>query len=307
VIETKQLVARRDRVDLRATTLSLGAGRHALLGRREDGPSVLLGCFAGVVRARRGEVRVLGGAPSSAAVRARVGFIPLALELPDVLRVDETLALARRIRKNAPVSAAALLAPLGLEGLERRRVSSLDAGEARAVALAEALGSPSVTVILIEEPFVAMAPSAAAILPSALAARKNACIVVATASAADAARVADDFALFDEGKLVRIVTERPLRAARDRTRVLVAADDVRALAAELAKRPEVEHLELSARAVVVSGTDASALAAAINAAVVEAGANVRRIEPEPPTLEELHDEARDERKPDPAEAPAEAE
>ena len=291
MIDAKLLTARRGRVDLRPTTLALAAGRHALLGRREDGTSLLLACFAGDVRPRRGEVRVLGGAPSSAAVRARVGWVPLEVSLPDVLRVDEAIALARSIRKNASVSAASVLEPLGLEGLARRRIDSLDAGEARAVALAEALASPSVHVVLIEEPFVSMAPSAAAALPAALAAKKGACVVVATASASDAARVAEDFALFDDGKLIRIVTDAPLRTRGARARVQIVATDVRALAAALAERTEVEHLELGGGAVVVEGADPDALAAAINAAIVDAGAVVQRIEPEPSTLEELKEDA----------------
>ena len=86
-----------------------------------------------------------------------------------------------------------MLAPLGLEALAKRRVDTLDASEARAVALAEALASPSVSIVLIEEPFVSMAASAVSALPKALAGKKNACVVVSTASASDAALLADDF------------------------------------------------------------------------------------------------------------------
>jgi ABC-type multidrug transport system ATPase subunit len=290
VIETKLLAVRRDRADVLPTTLKLEAGRHALLGRKEDGVLALLACMAGDVRPRRGSISVLGGAPSSPSVRARVGSIPLGLRLPDVLRVDETIALARRIRKDAPVSAASVLEPFGLGALATHLGSTLDAGQTRAVALAEALASPSVSVILIEEPFVAMAPPAAAALPAQLAAKKKACVVVATASAFDASRVAEDFAIFDRGRLVRIVTEAPLRAERERPRVRVVASDVRALAAALAKQPATLHLDFDARSVVVDGDDPTALAAAVNAAIVESQTQVQSIEPEPASLEDLQRE-----------------
>ena len=291
MIETKQLAVRRDRADVAPTTLKLEAGRHALLGRRDDGVRALLACMGGEVRPRRGSIAVLGGDPWAPAVRARVGWIPLDLRLPDVLRVDETIALARRVRKNAPISPASVLDALGVGALAGRRCSTLDAGESRAVALAEALASPTVSVVLIEEPFVSMAPPAVAALPAQLAAKKNACIVVATASAFDASRVADDFAVFDGGRLVRIVTEAPLRTGRERPRVRVVASDVRALAAALAKRPDVEHLDFDARSVVVDGADPSALAAAVNAAIVEAQTPVQSIEPDPTPLEDLQREA----------------
>ncbi len=291
MIETKQLTARRDRVDLLPTTLTLTAGRHALLGRKEDGVPALLACLAGDLRPKRGAVTVLGGAPSAPAVRARVGWIPLDLRLPDVLRVDETIALARRIRRDAPVAATSVLAPLGLEPLASRRGVTLDLAEARAVALAEALASPSVSVLLVEEPFVAMAAPAVASIPALFAKRANACIVVATASAIDAARLATDFAIFDHGRLVRIVTAPPLRTGHELPRIRVAGGDLRALAAALAKQPAVDRLDLDPRSVLVDGSDARALAEAVNAAIVEAQTIVQSIEAEPTAVEELRADA----------------
>ena len=290
-IDAKAITARRAGVELSPTTIHLDAGRHALLGRKEDGVALLLACLAGDARPSRGTLTVLGEPPWSSRVRARVAWVPLDVRLPDVLRVDETIALARSIRKNARVDASAVLAPLGLEALAKRRIDSLDRSEVRAVALAEALAAPSVTVILLEEPFVAMAAPAAAALPDVLAARKNTCLVVATASAHDASLVAQDFALFDRGRLVRIVSEAPLRATRETPRMLVVADDMRALAAELTKSPEIARLELGTRGLVVEGTDIRALAAAINEAIVAARVEVRRIEAEPASAEDLRKDA----------------
>jgi len=290
MIDCKLVAARKARVDLFPTTLGLDAGRHALLGRKEDGVSVLLACIGGDLR-HRGTTTVLGGAPNAPKTRARVGYVPLDVELPDVLRVDEALAVARSIRKNARVDATVVLAPFGIESLAKRRVDSLDRGEARAVALAEAVASPSVSVLLVEEPFVAMAPQACAAMTTALASRKDKCVVVATASAYDASLLADDFALFDAGRLVRIVTEPPLTTGRESPTMRIVAADVRALAAELAKQSDVAVMQLDARGIVVRGSDARALATAVNAAIADACVDVQRIDTEHATLEELTEAA----------------
>ncbi len=297
MIEAKLLKARRAGVELHPTTLRLSEGRHALVGRTDDGTGLLLACMAGDVRPKSGELTVLGGSPRDPKVRARVGFVPLGVVLPDVLRVDETLVLARRIRGEDTAGgdlrkgALEALAALGIETLASRHVHTLDPSEVRAVALAEVLASKAVSVVLIEEPFATMAAPAVAALPRVLAAASGKCIVIATASAHDASRVARDFALFDCGRLLRIVPEAPLRETREVPRIHVLGSDARALAAALATRSEVDHLELSEDGVVVSGKDLALLAAAVNAAIVAAGIDVQRIEPEPATLEALRQDA----------------
>ncbi len=293
MVDCNLVAARRAPVDLVPTTLGFNEGRHALLGRKEDGVSVLLACIGGALR-HRGELTVLDRPANAPATRARVGYVPLDVELPDVLRVDEAIAIARSIRKNARVDASTVLAPLGIESLAKRRIDSLDRGEARAVALAEAIASPSVAVILVEEPYVAMAPPAAAAMTRALAPRKNVCVVIATASTHDASLLADDYAIFDAGRLLRIVTEPPLTSGHEAPAMRIVAADVRALASELAKKKEVEHLELGAHSVVVEGSDAAALAEAVNAAVIDARTDVQRIDTDRATFEDLRDAAREE-------------
>jgi len=103
--------------------------------------------------------------------------------------------------------------------------------------------------------------------------------------------------VFDRGKLATVTTD--LRgASRETPRLRIMAEDTRALAAELAKKEEITRLELAAHGILVEGTDAVALATAVNAAIVDARANVQSIDAEPASLEAL-------RKP-PAKAPAPA-
>ena len=292
MIELTAAAARHDRVDVMPTTLRLEAGLHALLGRKEDGVSAMLACMAGDSRPRRGLVRVLGADPREPRTRVHIGYLPLGVRLPDALRVEEVLAIAQKIRGGDPVTAEKVLEPLGIASLARRRAGSLDAGETRAVALAEMLASKVVSVLLLEEPFVAMAPPAAAALPGSLRAREGACVVVGTASAHDASLLARDFALFDRGRLLRVVAEAdaPLRTV-DRARLHVEVSDARALVAQLAKDASVVHLELRPRAVIAEGDDMNALAAAVREAIVAAGVQVERIQTEIASAEMLRADA----------------
>jgi ABC-type uncharacterized transport system ATPase subunit len=125
-----------------------------------------------------------------------------------------------------------------------------------------------------------MAPPAAAVLARVVASADQAakCIVVATASVHDAARMARDFVMFERGRVVRVATEPPLRDTRATPRMRIVATNARALVAELAKKPEVEHLELSDHGVLAVGKDATALATAINGAIIASGTDVERIE-----------------------------
>ncbi len=293
MIDVKAVTARRAGVTLAPTTLALAAGRHALLGRPEDGASLLLACCAGEIKPRRGTLTVLGADARNPKTRARVGWIPLGVTLPDVLRVDETIRVARNLRGDPDVAdaAAVALAPFGLEALARRRVDSLDPSEVRAVALAEVLASKSVSVVLLEEPFVSMAAPAALAIPRLFAEKKNTCFVCSTASAEDASLVATDFALFDRGRLVRIVAEAPLRPTREKPRIHIVTENARTLAAALAQHAEVEHLELSPRGVLASGSDVDALASAVNAAIIITEVDVIRMELEPASLESLRADA----------------
>ena len=88
-------------------------------------------------------------------------------------------------------------------------------------------------------------------------------------------------------------------ASRETPRLRIVAEDTRALAAELAKKTEITRLELAVHGVLVEGADAVALATAVNAAIVDARANVQSIDPEPASLEAL-------RKPPPNAPPPQA-
>jgi ABC-type multidrug transport system ATPase subunit len=285
VLEVKNLVARDPRVETKPVSFAMETGIHALLGSADDGPPAILRALAGE-GSYRGSVSVHGGPP--AAVRKRIALIVREVSLPQALRVDEVLALAATIRGDAPSKAEAILAPLGLESLAKRAVSSLGPAEQRAVALAEALASNTVDVLLVEEPFADLEATAGARLASALRAKKG-CIVIATASTRDAGLLAKDFLILERGRPVQVSTfeEAHRRVHGGSVRFRLLFDDARAWLAAAASEPVLRRLALDGDAVVVEGEDPEEVARAIARAIVTSRAAVKWMTRDVPPLDEL--------------------
>jgi ABC-2 type transport system ATP-binding protein len=294
-VAVESLVARAGKTTLSRLSLSWTAGAHAVLGAREDGGPLLLATIAGRVLPRSGRVLVLGEDSRDPRVRRQVAYVPLEASLPDALRVDEALAVAATLRGEPAQDASARLAVLGLEALARRPVRSLPPSEARAVALAEALTSTQVRVLLVEEPFAVMDARATGRMTALLHARAEggAVIVVATASVGDAGDLTVDHVLLRHGVVVRRGTAEDVLVgfwqdgSNARLRVVLrAAEDGPALAAALARQAAVVAIERLGGAVCARGRDAAALARAAARATVEAGVDVVEMRFDPPSLDE---------------------
>jgi ABC-type multidrug transport system ATPase subunit len=169
-------------------------------------------------------------------------------------------------------------------------VGTLAPEEARAVALAEALTSTRVRVLLLEEPLVGVDPRAVARLPELLRARgrEGCAVLVATASLRDAGDLADDHVLLRGGTVVGRAASLDELAAFSpggvRMRILVS--DPRALLAALAAEEAVDAVARSDGAVVARGRDAPGLAAAVGRAVVASAVDLTEMRIEPPTMDE---------------------
>ena len=239
---------------------------------------------------RTGELRVLERSPEDAAVRPQIALVPLAPPLPDGMRVHEVLALAADLRGEPPTPAAQRLAALGVEALAPRTVRSLSHDEARAVALAEALTSTRVRVLLLDEPLVSLDPRAAGRLPALLRERASLgmAIVLATASVRDAGELADDHVVLRDGAVLgHAASLDGLSAfAPSGARMRVLASDPLALVAALAREPEIEAVARRDGVVVARGKDAKLLAQAVGRAVLAAGVELVEMRLEPPSLED---------------------
>jgi ABC-2 type transport system ATP-binding protein len=291
VITLEAISARRAPLALGSLSATWDAGVHALLGAPADGGPLVLALVAGLERARAGRVRVLDGAASDGAVRSRVGYVPREPALPDALRVHEVLAVASALRGEPPGDAHTRLATLGVESLARRPVRSLVRAEARAVALAEAVTSTRVRVLLVDEPLLAIDPRAVKHVPEVLRtrARDGACVLVATASARDAAELADDHLLFSAGAIVGRTGSVEALAGLGRTGTavrIVVRGDARPLVVALAGAPHVDGVEREGPAVIARGREPVAMAEAIGLAVVQSGVDVIEIAPAAPALDE---------------------
>ncbi len=132
----------------------------AILGPSGSGKSTLLGEIAGVVPIPAGRILVDGTDVTTEPIHARgVGLIfqePLLFP-----HLDVAANIAYGLRRHGWSKAAAagrageLLAWLGLEGYQRRRVGELSGGQAQRVALARAL-APKPAVLCLDEPFSAL-------------------------------------------------------------------------------------------------------------------------------------------------------
>lgn len=141
---------------LRGVDFSVPAGGTcAVIGPSGCGKSTLLKALAGLVRPEAGAVRIGGEAVSPAA--QCIGYIPQNYGLLPWRTARENIALSAKVRRGAVDEAAlrALVARLGLEGLEARYPAELSGGQRQRVGLGRVfLLRPD--VLLMDEPFSAL-------------------------------------------------------------------------------------------------------------------------------------------------------
>lgn len=138
--------------------LELAAGTMtALIGANGAGKSTLLLVIAGLLRPRRGQVRVLGTAPTGREVAVVFQASPQTAELP--LTVDEVVAmgrfphrgLLRRFRAEDRTAVTRALERCDAQDLATRQLAELSGGQRQRVLLARALAQEA-SVLLLDEP-----------------------------------------------------------------------------------------------------------------------------------------------------------
>ena len=186
--------------------LTVAAGEAlVLLGPNGAGKTTLLRMLALLVRPTEGEL-VLFGTPGHAAppaLRRRIGYAAHeSLCYPD-LTAAENLAFYARLfaLDGAAARVAVLLAWAGLEGSGRRPVRTFSRGMAQRLALARALlHDPD--LLLLDEPWSALDPAAAALTERLVALRAGGrTIVLTTHDVARAAPLATRVGILARGRL----------------------------------------------------------------------------------------------------------
>ncbi len=196
---------------LRGVSLTLRAGEiSVLVGPNGAGKTTLLRALVGLVRARRGEVRVEGTPLAGRAVAEicrQVGYLP---QDPNALLFAETVEEELRVTlrnhgldvASAPVVPRALLAELGLAAKAGAYPRDLSAGERQRAALGAVLITQPRT-LLLDEPTRGLDGAAKARLAALLKGWRadRRAVLLVTHDVELAARVADRVLLMEQGRI----------------------------------------------------------------------------------------------------------
>ncbi|MCZ4604103.1 ABC transporter ATP-binding protein [Streptomyces sp. Lzd4kr] len=127
-----------------------------LVGASGCGKSTLLRLIAGFERPTQGSVRVSGAEPRPGDTAGVVFQTPRLFPWRTVRgNIDLALRYAGVDRAQWPERRAELLARVGLEGTEKRRIWEISGGQQQRVAIARALAAEN-PLILLDEPFAAL-------------------------------------------------------------------------------------------------------------------------------------------------------
>ncbi len=226
---TKQFGAK---VAVNDVSLTVAGGQvFGLIGPNGAGKTTTFSMLAGYLLPTRGEVEILGHAPTSAdALRGRIGVLPQDAALPAGDRVGEMLVHAARLQ-DVPSSKAQTLAREALAEVAgsdwwNTKCGALSHGMAKRVALAQALlGSPE--VVLLDEPTAGLDPRVAYEVRQIVRSRRGRCaLVVSSHNLQELEQICDAAAILDHGKVVASGSMAELTATQEEIRVTLAAGPV---------------------------------------------------------------------------------
>lgn len=297
VVMLSALRARDEAGALHGLDLALPAGPvGVLLGSPSDGTTALASVLSGLLRPLGGTARVAGANPArSAALRARIGVLPGNPVLPRAGRVCDLLAAARVFR-GGEAPRDQWYEWLGLDGLSKRKVASLNRWEQRSVALGLALAVPAPVLLVLHDPLGELVQVSAESLRSVLKARADAgtCVLLLTPSAHDAASLADDVATLESGRIGRAMGAPDVDefAPGSVVELQVWCDMGRAFASALLLEPEVTGLSWGSSdtgtPLRVQGKDLQGCARAVARVAIEQGVRVDRVQPVVPSTPEIN-------------------
>lgn len=253
---------------LHGLDLELDVGVHALVGGLSDGTADVAQLAAGASRPRRGSVLVDGQSPwSSPRTRGAVGALLETEWTPygeSVAAVLESAAIA---------DGARWLSAFGLGAHAKRAPRELPEPQSRALAALLAVATPKRSLIVLWEPLTLVGVDRDELLGAlAAAADDGSCVLSLCAREEHAARLAPSGSVqrLEAGRLAG--PRAPLSAAA--AKLTLTGTELETLAARLAADAAVARLSLGARELTVEGPEASALNAAVLAAVASDGGGV---------------------------------
>ncbi|HWY46558.1 MAG TPA: heme ABC exporter ATP-binding protein CcmA [Bryobacteraceae bacterium] len=181
-----------------------GGACLALLGRNGAGKTTLLRILAGLSRAARGSVTILGKDARAEVTRQKIGVLGHGIGVYEELSAYENLRLFARLYGIADPNKTARewLERTGLDRVRDGLVREFSRGMRQRLAVARAfLHNPS--LLLLDEPFTALDDRAIKVLQDLLtsALREGRTVIMSTHQLREALELATDVALINRGKL----------------------------------------------------------------------------------------------------------
>ncbi len=217
-------------------SFSVPAGEPvALIGPNGAGKTTLFSLFCGYLPASRGELRILGEKPGSAALFGRVSALPQDAQLDPNFAVLTQLSFFAQLqgfsRKQAETESLRVLELVGLSASAGQKATALSHGMRKRVAIAQALlGRPE--LVLLDEPTAGLDPVRALQVRQLIASLTGeASFVISSHNIFELERLCGTVLYLEKGRLVQQNTVQSASAQGYLTLQLDTTDSAAVLAA----------------------------------------------------------------------------
>jgi len=198
---------------LRGVDFRVRAGELvALLGPNGAGKTTAVKLLLGLMQPNSGRAHVFGGDPTNPENRKRTGAMLQVGRVPETLRVREHIDLFSSYYEK-PMSAAEVLAAVGLEKLRDRKFGDLSGGQRQRVLFALAIcGDPD--LLFLDEPTVGLDVEARRMLWDEIRKRiaRGKTVLLTTHYLQEADALADRVAVIHQGEIIAEGTPSEIKA-----------------------------------------------------------------------------------------------